>query len=65
MGSHGYGPSAGMFRHPLIVCEVERIAVAHQMILMYDELFDNFDENLATHIILKKYKRFLHSKQLQ
>ena len=54
MGSHGYGPSAGMFRHPLIVCEVERIAVAHQMILMYDELFDNFDENLATPIILKK-----------
>ena len=63
--NHEYGTRAGRFRHPLIVCEVERRAVAHQIILIYDEISDNIDENLATHIIQKKYKRYLLAKQLQ
>ena len=63
--NHRYGTRAGRFRHPLIVCEVERRAVVHQMILIYDDISDNIDVNLATHTIQKKYKQFLLNKQLQ
>ena len=35
---HEYGTRRGMFRHPALVCEVERRFLPHQMILMYEEL---------------------------
>ena len=63
--SHAYGTRTGRFRHPLIVCEVERRAVAHQLILIYEEVGDTIDMNLSTHAIIKKYKRSLLEGQKQ
>ena len=63
--NHRYGTRTGRFRHPLIVCEVERRAVAHQLILIYDEFGDALDTNLGTEIIVKKCKRSLLDKQRQ
>ena len=61
--NHSYGTRCGRFRHPLITCEVERRAVAHQLILIYDEYSANVDENLSIHTILKRYKKFLLQRQ--
>ena len=58
LSTHSYGTRARRFRHPLIVCEVERRAVAHQLVLMYDVIGDNF-YNVCIHKALKKYKAFL------
>ena len=62
LSNHSYSTRARRFRHPLVVCEVERRAVAHQLVLMYDDVdSDIFDIN--TPKALKKYKRFLLSEQ--
>ena len=63
--SHRYGTRTGRFRHPLIVCEVERRAVAHQLILIYEEVGDTIDMNLSTRAIITKYKRVLLEDQKQ
>ena len=65
LSTHNYGTRAGRFRHPLVVCEVERRAIAHQLILMYEETRPNFDEGRTTRCILKKYKKFLLNQQTQ
>ena len=62
LSNHSYSTRARRFRHPLVVCEVERRAVAHQLVLMYEDVdSDIFDIN--TPKALKKYKRFLLSEQ--
>ena len=33
---HGYNIQAQNFRHPMILCEVERRAIIHQIILLYE-----------------------------
>ena len=38
---HQYNTRGGMFRHPPLVCEVERRFLPHQMIIMYDDLPHN------------------------
>ena len=35
---HTYGTRGGMFRHPDLVCEVQRRFLPHQLILLYDSL---------------------------
>ena len=65
LSTHDYGTRAGRFRHPLVVCEVERRAIAHQLILMYDETRLSFDEGRATSSILRKYKKFLLNQQAE
>ena len=62
LASHSYSTRAGRFRHPLVICEVERRAVAHQLVLMYDKIGDNF-YNKCIHKALKDYKRFLLGEQ--
>ena len=39
--AHQYSTRGGMFRHPPLVCEVERRFLPHQMITMYDDLPQN------------------------
>ena len=65
LSTHDYGKRAGRFQHPLVVCEVERRTIAHQLILMYDETRPNFDEGRATDSILRKYKKFLLNQQAE
>ena len=62
LSNHNYGTRAGRFRHPLVVCEVERRAVAHQLVLMYDTIGESFYD-VCIHKALKKYKRFLLDEQ--
>ena len=62
LSRHNYSTRAGRFRHPLVVCEVERRAVAHQLVLMYDSIEDSFYD-VCIGKALKKYKRFLLSEQ--
>ena len=62
LSSHGYSTRAGRFRHPQLFCEVERRAVSHQLVLMYDTISDDF-YNVCIHKALKKYKRYLLSEQ--
>ena len=62
LSSHNYGTRGGRFRHPLVICEVERRAVAHQLVLMYESVDQNF-YNVCIHKALKQYKRFLLDEQ--
>lgn len=62
LSSHNYSTRARRFRHPLVACEVERRAVAHQLVLMYDEIDFNF-LSLNIHGALSQYRRFLLSEQ--
>ena len=62
LSRHNYSTRAGRFRHPLVVCEVERRAVAHQLILMYDSIGDSYYD-VCIGKAIKKYKRFLLSEQ--
>ena len=62
LSRHNYSTRAGRFRHPLVVCEVERRAVAHQLILMYDAIEDSYYD-VCIGKAIKKYKRFLLSEQ--
>ena len=57
--THGYSTRTGDFRHPLVVCDVEKRALAHQLILLYDEVHDDFNYDLSTSRLLKRYNRFL------
>ena len=61
--THNYGTRTGRFRHPLVVCEVERRAIAHQLVLMYDETRPNLNERRTTESILRQYKKFLLVQQ--
>ena len=63
LSNHSYGTRAGRFRHPLVVCEVERRAVAHQLVLMYDEIDRNIYADISIQRALKKYKTYLLSEQ--
>ena len=61
VATHRYGTRRGVFRHPMLTCEVERRAVAHQMILLYDEVPQEF-YNVSVGTAFKKYKRSLLSR---
>ena len=63
LSTHSYRTRGSRFRHPLVTCEIERRAVAHQLILLYDELDPDFCDSLDIHRVLRKYKRFLLSEQ--
>ena len=55
---HAYGTRGGRFRHPALVCEVERRFLPHQLILLYDSLpEDIFYENQS--VSLKTFKSLL------
>lgn len=62
--THGYNTRTGNFRHPLVVCDVEKRAVAHQLILLYDEVHEVFNTDLSTYTLLKRYKKYLLENQI-
>ena len=37
LSSHDYNTRARDYRHPLLVCEVERRAITHQLVALYEE----------------------------
>ena len=41
LSSRSYNTRAGKFRHPALVCEVERRALSHQLIMLYDSVPEN------------------------
>ena len=63
LSTHNYRTRGGRFWHPLVTCEIERRAVAHQLVLLYDEIDPDFCNSLDIHRVLKKYKRFLLGEQ--
>ena len=63
LSTHNYDTRAARYRHPLVVCEVERRAITHQLILMNDEMSPLLNEDSTTKCIVKKYKKFLLNEQ--
>ena len=61
--THRYNTRNGNFRHPLVICDVEKRAVAHQLVLLYDEVHEIFDNDLSTFTLMKRYKKFLVENQ--
>ena len=59
LSTHNYSTRTGKFRNPLVVCEVVRRAIAHQIILIYDETRLNLDEARTAESISTKCKIFL------
>ena len=57
--NHTYATRSGIFRHPLLSCEVERRAVSHQLIKLYDSLPENFLSEISISTAIKHFKRFL------
>ena len=56
---HGYPTRGGIFRHPLISCEVERRSVAYQLVLLFEEVNADMYENVSVHTASFKYKKHL------
>ena len=61
--SHSYHTRRGTFRHPLVVCEVERRAVTHQLVLLYDEIPPELYIDVSVFTAVNKYKKALFSSQ--
>ena len=61
--SHTYNIRSVGFRHPLVLCEVERRAIAHELILMNEEIAPNLFEGPNVNRVLKKYKKYLLNEQ--
>ena len=58
MTSHTYNTRQIRLRHPALVCEVERRALPHQLIVLYEDIPSNIlEENYS--IAVKHYKKFL------
>ena len=62
--THEYNTRTGDYRHPLVVCDVEKRAVAHQLILMYDDVHEDIDNDLSAYTLLKRYKKYLFENQI-
>ena len=59
---HTYNTRQIRLRHPALVCEVERRALSHQLILLHEKVPRNILEcNYAT--ALKQFKKFLSDSQ--
>ena len=63
LSTHNYNTRAGGLRHPYLVCEVERRAIAYQLVLMHDEINPNLHEGTSVKGICRKFKRVLLSEQ--
>ena len=58
---HNYRTRGKAFRHPLVVCEVERRAVSYQLIHLYENVPDYVydQDNVSLKTLVNKYKRHL------
>ena len=59
---HRYETRGSMFRHPHLTCEIERRAVSHQLILLYDNIPEGFDD-FSINRNVKNYKKYLFQNQ--
>ena len=55
---HSYNTRQHMFRHPALVCEIERRALSHQLILLYESIPRHFLD-LNFNASLKMFKQSL------
>ena len=62
LSSHGYGTRAGGFRHPMLVCEVERRAISHQLIVLHEETPSEFYEVPFNKAIKQFLKNLLNNQ---
>ena len=60
--SHSYNTRQIRFRHPALVCEVERRAMSHQLILLYESVPKNILESNHSSAI-RQFKRSLINSQ--
>ena len=60
--THSYETRGGVFRHPPLTCEVERRALPHQLIKLFENVPDEIlnMNNLAS---TKSFKKFLLNNQ--
>ena len=63
ISTDNYNTRSVGFRHPLVGCEVESRAIAHQLLVMKDELAPNLLEGPTIVRVLKNYKKFLLNEQ--
>ena len=63
VSSHSHSTRGGHFRHPLVSCEVERRAVANQLILCLDGLNIDIFIALSVKSATKNFKKVLLSEQ--
>ena len=62
ISAHTYGTRNGIFRHPALVCEVERKALPHQLISLYEGLpHDILNQDLRT--AFRSFKLYLLRNQ--
>ena len=59
---HSYNTRQHMFRHPALVCEIERRALSHQLILLYESIPRHFLD-LNFNASLKMFKQSLLDSQ--
>ena len=59
---HAYNTRQIGYKHPALSCEVERRALPHQLILLYESLPDDV-LTLAMNTSLKKFKTLLYERQ--
>ena len=60
---HQYQTRGGIFRHPLLTCEVERRAIANQMILLLEDIPIEQYLSLSVKAATTKFKKYLLSRQ--
>ena len=58
--THNYRTRGRAFRHPLVICEVERRAVSYQLINLYETVPEFYrNENVSLTTLVKEFKRHL------
>ena len=64
IATHNYRTRGRAFRHPLVMCEVERRAVSYQLINLYETVPDIYrNENASLRSLMKEFKRYLLADQ--
>ena len=61
ISEHNYRTRGGAFRHPLVLCEIERRAVSYQLITLYENVPENFrdNKNVSRKTMIKEFKKHL------
>lgn len=61
---HQYHTRGGVYRHPLVTCEVERRAISHQMILLMEDVNIEQYRSQSVKAASMNFKKFLLSRQI-
>lgn len=60
---HRYENRRGLFRHPLVTCEVERRGIQHQLVKLCHSIDVSYFRNFPKNRAVKYYKSFLLDNQ--